>query len=323
MLAIQAREAGGPTVLRPVDIPVPAPGPGEVLIRHKAIGLNFIDTYQRSGLYPVSYPAILGGEAAGIVEAVGEGVTRFSVGDRAAYGTGVAGAYAEAQVAPEGRCVRVPDDVPLETAAAGLLKGMTAEFLLRRCHPLAAGETVLIHAAAGGVGQILTQWAKAIGATVLATAGGADKLALTKDLGADHGVDYRTEDVAARVREITQGRGVRVVYDGVGAATFDGSLGSLAPRGLMVSYGNASGPAPPFAPLKLMAAGSVYITRPTLLHYVTTTEELDQSAAALFDVIRSGKVKITVGQTFALKEAAKAHEALEQRLTTGSTLLVP
>jgi len=323
MLAIQAREAGGPGVLQAVDIPVPTPGPGEILIRHKAIGLNFIDTYQRSGLYPVRYPAILGGEAAGIVEAVGTGVTRFAVGDRAAYGTGVAGAYAEAQVAPEGRCVRVPDDVPLETAAAGLLKGMTAEFLLRRCHPLAAGETILIHAAAGGVGQILTQWAKAIGATVLATAGGADKLALTKDLGADHGVDYRTEDVAARVREITQGRGVRVVYDGVGAATFDGSLDSLRVRGTMVLFGGASGQVPPFDIQRLNRGGSLKLTRPNVDHFVLERDELLARAKDVFGWVADGSLTVRIGGTYPLADAARAQQDLAGRRTTGKLLLLP
>ena len=323
MLAVQADRAGGPEVLTVIEKPLTKPEVGEILVRHKAVGLNFIDTYQRSGLYPVPYPCVLGSEAAGIVEAVGEGVTRFAAGDRVAYGNGPLGAYSEAHCVPQGRAVHVPDGVSLETAAATMLKGMTAEFLLRRCRPVKAGETILVHAAAGGVGQILVQWAKALGATVIATAGGPDKLALAKSLGADHLIDYRTEDVAQRVRKITDGKGVPVAYDSVGAATFEGTLASLAVRGMFVSFGNASGPIPPFSPLRLAQAGSLYFARPTLGHYVATTEELDASAAALFEVIASGQVKITIGQAFALRDARAAHEALEGRATTGSTVLIP
>lgn len=323
MLAIEAEKTGGPDVLRVVDKPVKDPGPGEIRIRHAAVGLNFIDTYQRTGLYPVPMPAVLGLEAAGIVEAVGEGVTRFKQGDRAAYANGPIGAYSEAHCVPAGRAVHVPAGVSLEIAAAAMLKGMTAEFLVRRCFPVQAGQTILVHAAAGGVGQILTQWATHLGATVIATAGGEEKLALARSLGAKHGIDYRTEDVAARMREITGGKGVPVAYDSVGAATFEGTLASLSPRGLFVSFGNASGPVPPFAPLRLQQGGSLFFTRPTLFHYVATTEELDASAAALFAVIASGAVKVAIGQTFPLKEARAAHEALEGRRTTGSTLLIP
>ena len=322
MIVVQADRAGGADVLSVVEKPAPVPGPGQILIRHKAVGLNFMDIYQRTGLYPVAYPAVLGSEAAGIVEAVGEGVTRFRVGDRAAY-AGVAGAYAEANLAPEGRAVHVPDGVSLETAAAAMLKGMTAEFLILRCYRVKAGDTVLVHAAAGGVGQILVQWLKALDCTVIATAGGTEKLALAKSLGADHGIDYRTEDVAARVREITGGAGVPVAYDSVGAATFEGTIGSMARRGTIVTFGNASGPPPAIAPARLAQGGSLYLTRPTLMHYIATTEELDASAAALFEVIQSGTVKIDIGQTFALRDARAAHEALEGRATTGSTLLLP
>jgi NADPH2:quinone reductase len=322
MIVVQADRAGGLDVLSVVEKPMPVPGPGQILIRHKAVGLNFIDIYQRTGLYPVTYPAVLGSEAAGIVEAVGEGVTRFKAGDRAAYAGG-GGAYAEANLIPEGRAVHVPDGVSLETAAAAMLKGMTAEFLIRRCYPVKAGEAVLVHAAAGGVGQILVQWIKALGGVVIATAGGAEKLALAKSLGADHGIDYRTEDVASRVHEITGGIGVPVAYDSVGAATFEGTIGSMARRGTIVSFGNASGPPPPIAPARLSQAGSLYLTRPTLFHYIATTEELDASAAALFEVIQSGTVKIDVGQTFPLRDVRAAHEALEGRATTGSTLLLP
>jgi NADPH2:quinone reductase len=323
MLAVQADRAGGPEVLSVVDKPTPAPGPGEILIRHAAIGLNFMDTYQRTGLYPITYPQVLGSEAAGVVEAVGEGVTRFAIGDRVAYATGPTGAYSEAHCVPAGRAVRVPEGVSLEIAAAAMLKGMTAEFLILRCRPIKPGETALVHAAAGGVGQILVQWITALGAQVIATAGGAEKLALAQSLGAEHLIDYRTEDVAKRVREITAGAGVPVAYDSVGAATFEGTLGAIARRGTFVSFGNASGPVPPFAPLRLSQAGSLFLTRPTLGHYIGTTEELDASAAALFEVILSGRVKIAIGQTFPLREARAAHEALEGRKTTGSTLLIP
>ncbi len=323
MLAIQATRAGGPEVLEAVDLPIPTPGPGEILIRQEAVGLNFIDTYQRTGLYPVPFPAVLGLEGAGVVEAVGEGVTRFVPGDRAAYGNGPLGGYAEYHVVPAGRAVKVPAGINSRTAAAAMLKGMTAEFLLRRCYTVKQGETILIHAAAGGVGAILTQWAKALGATVIGTAGSPEKAALAREHGADETILYRDEDVAARVRTLTGGQGVRVVYDGVGAATFEGSLASLGRRGMLVSYGNASGPAPAVEPLRLSRGGSLFLTRPTLFDYVVTTEELDQSAGALFEVINSGAVKIGIGQTFPLHQARQAHEALEGRETTGSTLLLP
>ena len=323
MLAIQAVRAGGPEVLEAIELPVPAPGPGQILIRHEAVGLNFIDTYQRSGLYPMALPAVLGLEGAGVVEAVGEGVSRFAAGDRVAYGNGPLGAYAEFHVVPETRAVRVPMGIETSTAAAAMLKGMTAEFLLRRCAPVKQGDWVLIHAAAGGVGTILTQWAKALGARVIGTAGSPEKAALATGNGADHVILYGEEDVAARVREITEKAGVRVVYDGVGAATFQGSLDSLARRGTLVSYGNASGPAPAVLPLELSRRGSLFLTRPTLFDYITTTEELDESAGALFEVIGSGAVKIDIGQTFPLAETRRAHEVLEARGTTGSTLLIP
>ncbi|MFZ4604782.1 MAG: quinone oxidoreductase family protein [Caulobacter sp.] len=323
MLAIQATRAGGPEVLEAVDLPIPTPGPGEILIRQEAVGLNFIDTYQRTGLYPVPFPAVLGLEGAGVIEAVGEGVTRFVPGDRAAYGNGPLGGYAEYHVVPAGRAVKVPAGIDSRTAAAAMLKGMTAEFLLRRCYTVKQGETILIHAAAGGVGAILTQWARALGATVIGTAGSPEKAALAREHGADETILYRDEDVAARVRTLTGGQGVRVVYDGVGAATFEGSLASLGRRGMLVSYGNASGPAPAVEPLRLSRGGSLFLTRPTLFDYVVTTEELDASAGALFEVINSGAVKIGIGQTFPLHQARQAHEALEGRETTGSTLLLP
>ena len=321
MLAIQAVRTGGPEVLEAVDLPVPSPGPGQILVRHQAVGLNFIDTYHRSGLYPMKMPAVLGLEAAGVVEALGEGVTRFKVRDRVAY-NGTLGAYAEAAMVPADRAVRVPDDVTLETAAAALLKGMTAEFLVQRCHKVEPGQTVLVHAAAGGVGSILVQWAKALGATVIATVGSQAKAALARGHGADHVILYGEEDVAARVQEITGGQGVAVVYDGVGKDTFEASLKSLGRRGVLATFGNASGPVPPFAPLEL-SGKSLFVTRPRLFDYIVTTEELDESAAALFAVLGSGVVKIEIGQTFPLAETRAAHEALEGRRTTGATLLIP
>ncbi len=321
MLAIQALRTGGPEVLEAVDLPVPSPGPGQILVRHHAVGLNFIDTYHRSGLYPMTMPAVLGLEAAGVVEALGEGVTRFKAGDRVAY-NGTLGAYAEAAVVPADRAVKAPDGVTLETAAAALLKGMTAEFLVRRCHKVEPGQTVLVRAAAGGVGSILVQWAKALGATVIATVGSEAKAALARGHGADHVILYGEEDLAARVLEITGGRGVAAVYDGVGKDTFEASLKSLGRRGVLVTFGNASGPVPAFAPLEL-AGKSLFITRPRLFDYIVTTEELDESATALFAVLASGAVKVEVGQTFPLAEARAAHEALEGRRTTGATLLVP
>jgi NADPH2:quinone reductase len=322
MLAVQAVRAGGPEVLEVVDLPVPEPGPGQVRVGHRAVGLNFIDTYQRSGLYPMKLPAVLGQEAAGIVEAVGESVEGFKVGDRVAY-AGQIGAYAQSHLVPAARLVPLPEAVSFETAAAAMLKGMTAEFLLRRCHPLRAGETILVHAAAGGVGTILVQWAKALGATVIGTVGSADKAALANSLGCDHVVLYREENLAARVRELTGGAGVPVAYDSVGKDTFEASLASLARRGLFVSFGNASGPVPAFEPLRLSRAGSLFFTRPTLFDYVATVEELRASAAALFAVLSSGQVRIEIGQTFPLAQARQAHEALEGRRTVGATLLIP
>ncbi|MBS0363440.1 MAG: quinone oxidoreductase [Proteobacteria bacterium] len=322
MRAIRFEKTGGPEVLEVVDIDTPTPGPGQVLVRHKAIGLNFIDTYHRSGLYPVKLPCIPGGEAAGEVEAVGEGVGRFKVGDRVAYAGGF-GAYAEANVVPEARLVHVPEGLDVKDAAAALLKGMTAEFLLRRTYPVKAGETILVHAAAGGVGQIMVQWAKALGAEVIATVGTDEKAKRARELGADHVIILGQQDVAEEVRRITGGKGVPVAYDSVGKATFEGTLKSVARRGLLVSFGNASGPPDPVPPGRLAQAGSICMTRPTLFDYIATPEELDATAAALWDVMLSGAVKIKVGQTFPLAEARQAHEALEGRATTGSTLLIP
>lgn len=323
MRAIRFTRTGGPDVLELVDVPTPQPGPGQVLIRHHAIGVNFIDTYHRSGLYPLKLPSGLGMEAAGEIEAVGDGVTRFSPGDLVVYASGPIGAYAEYNAVQADRAVKIPPGVTPDLAAAALLKGMTAEFLLRRCYPLAAGQTVLIHAAAGGVGSILVQWAKAIGAQVIATVGSAEKAALATSLGADHVILYRDQDVAAEVRRITGGAGVPVAYDSVGAATFEGTLSSLARRGLFVSFGNASGPAPAVDPGRLSRMGSLFFTRPTLFDYVASTAELDASAEALFSMVASGKVRIDIGQTFALSSARQAHEALESRSTIGASLLIP
>jgi NADPH2:quinone reductase len=321
MLAVQIQRTGGPEVLEVVELPEPRPGPGEILIRQEAVGLNFIDTYHRSGLYPMSLPAVLGTEGAGVVEAVGEGVTRFSAGDRVAYAGGF-GAYAEKRAFPAVRAVKLPEDTPTRLAAASLLKGMTAEFLLRRCYPVKSGDAILVHAAAGGVGMILSQWGRALGARVIGTVGSEEKAEVARAHGCEEVILYRQEDVAVRVKALTEGEGVRVVYDGVGADTFEASLASLGRRGVLVTYGNASGPVPPFAPLKLMR-GSLYVTRPTLFDYVATTEELDESAAALFHVIGSGEVKIEIGQEYPLAAARAAHEALESRTTVGSTLLIP
>ena len=322
MLAIQAVRAGGPDVLEAVDLPRPTPAAGQVLVRHEAIGLNFIDTYQRSGLYPMRYPAVLGQEAAGVVEALGDGVAGFKVGDRVAY-SGQGGAYAEFQVVPAARLLHLPDGVSFEVAAASMLKGMTTEFLVRRCHPLKAGETLLLHAAAGGVGTLLTQWAKAIGATVIGTVGSAEKAELARRLGCDHVILYREEDVPARVKEITGGLGVPVAYDSVGKDTFEMTMGSLARRGLFVSFGNASGAVPAFEPLRLSRAGSLFFTRPTMGDYTATRAELEESAGALFEMIASGKLKIEIGQRFKLADARQAHEALEGRATIGATVLTP
>lgn len=322
MRAIQLHEAGGPEVLKLEEVARPTPGPGQILIRHEAIGINYVETYLRSGLYPMKFPSGLGGEAAGVVEAVGEGVTRFKAGDRVA-AAGTTFAYAEYSVTPAGRAVAVPDAIDSRTAAAALLKGMTVEFLVRRLHKVEPGETVLWHAGAGGVGQIALQWLKAIGAVVITTVGSEAKAAKARELGADHVILYREQDFAAEVRRITDGKGVPVVYDSVGKDTFEGTLASLARRGVFVSFGNASGPPPPVEAGRLMRGGSLFFTRPTMGDYQATTAELDDSAQALWEMIAGGKVKIEIGQTFPLAEAARAHEALQARETTGSTLLIP
>ena len=321
MRAVEITSLGGPEVLALVDLPTPEPKAGEILVRHEAIGLNFIDIYQRSGLYPMKLPSRLGLEAAGIVEAVGQGVTRFKAGDRVVYCSSL-GAYAEANVVPADKAVRLPDSISFETGAASLLKGLTAEFLARRIWKLQAGDWALVHAAAGGVGLILCQWLKSLGIRVIGSVSTPAKAALCLDHGAEV-VLTSGEDIAARVREITGGKGVPVVYDSVGATTFEASLASLARRGLLVSFGNASGPAPAVEPLRLSRGGSLFVTRPTLFDYVATTEELDEAAAALFAVIASGAVKIEIGQRFDLADIAKAHTALAARETTGATVIKP
>jgi len=321
--AIRIAATGGPEVLKLDQVDLAPPGPGEIRIRHGAIGVNFIDTYHRTGLYPVPLPGGLGLEAAGIVEAIGDGVTDFKVGDRAAYCTGPVGAYADAANVPAGRSVPVPDGVSDAVAAAALLKGLTAEFLIRRTFPVQPGQSVLFHAAAGGVGLIALQWLKHIGATVIGTVGSQDKADLVRSYGCDHVIQYRTEKVAETVRALTGGAGVPVVYDSVGKDTLWSSLDSLAIRGLFVSFGNASGPPDPVSPLELSKRGSLFMTRPTLFHYVGTTPELRAAANDLFGLIADGVIRIEIGATFGLSQAGEAHRALEARATTGSTILEP
>jgi NADPH2:quinone reductase len=321
--AIRIAKTGGPEVLSLAEIELPAPGPGFVRVRHKAIGVNFIDTYHRSGLYPVQLPSGLGLEAAGSIEAVGEGVTRFRAGDRVAYCTGPIGAYGEVNNVAAGRAVLLPRGISFEDGAAALLKGMTAQYLLKRTYAVKPGDTILWHAAAGGVGLIACQWAKALGARVIGTVGSQEKAALAKANGCDEGILYRTEDVASRVKELTAGVGVPVVYDGVGKSTFMASLDSLRPRGLLASFGNASGAVTGVDLGILAAKGSLYVTRPTLFHYTATTEELDETAADLFEAITRGFIKIEVGKRYPLAEAAQAHRDLEARATMGASILLP
>lgn len=321
--AIRISRNGGPDVLDVTALPVPQPGAGELLVRHEAVGLNFIDTYHRSGLYPVTLPSGIGNEAAGVVEAVGEGVSGFAVGDRVGYFTGPLGAYASHRVVAAERLVTLPEGVSSEDAAALMLKGGTAEYLIERCARVEAGQTVLVHAAAGGVGSILVPWLKAIGATVIAHAGSAEKAAIALELGADHALSCAMDALAGEVRALTGGGGVHVVLDGVGAASWTASLGSVARRGLIVSYGNASGPVPPFTALDLTRAGSIFVTRPTLADYATTPEEMRACAARLFEMVERGVVKARIGARFPLPGAAAAHCAIESRATTGSTVLIP
>lgn len=320
--AIRIHQNGGPAVLRWEAVDVPAPAAGEVRLRHTAVGLNYIDVYFRTGLYPPpGFPFIPGFEGAGVIEALGPDVTGFAVGDRVAYGTGPLGAYSEARVIPVDRVVKIPAGVSDEQAAAMMLQGMTVQYLIRRIHKVQAGDTILVHAAAGGVGLILCQWAKHLGATVIGTVGSDEKAALARANGCDHPIVYVREDFQARLMEITHGQKVPVVYDSVGRDTFAKSLDCLAPLGMMVLFGQASGPVPPFELGQLAAKGSLFITRPTLFSYTAKRADLEATAADLFAVVASGAVKIAVNQTYALKDAAIAHQDLEARRTTGSTVL--
>jgi len=321
--AIRIHQTGGPEVLTWETVDLPAPAAGEATVRHHAIGLNFIDTYHRTGLYPLPLPSGIGLEGAGVVEAVGAGVTEVKVGDRVAYAGGPVGAYAEVRNIPAHRLLKLPDAIAFDTAAAMMLQGLTAAYLLRRTYRVQPGDAVLIHAAAGGVGLIACQWAKALGATVIGTVGSPAKAELAKAHGCDHVINYSTENFTQRVREITGGEGVPVVYDGVGKDTFMGSLDSLRPLGMLVTYGNASGPVPPFDLLLLSQKGSLFVTRPTIMHYTAKRADLEALGAELFEVVASGKVRIEVNQTYPLKDAGQAQRDLEARKTTGSTVLLP
>jgi len=317
---------GGPEAMALVERPLGAPGPGEVLIRHQACGLNYIDVYQRTGLYPLPLPLSLGMEGAGVIEAVGEGVSHLRPGDRAAYASNPPGSYSEARVMPAKCVVKLPDDIDMETGAAMMLKGLTVQYLLKKTLPqagLQAGDHVLFHAAAGGVGLIACQWARALGLQLIGTAGSEAKCQLALEHGASHAINYRSEDFVARVKEITGGRGVKVVYDSVGADTFVRSLDVLQPFGLAANFGNASGKVPSIDLGMLAAKGSLYVSRPTLFTHIATRESTQAMAEDLFAVVRSGAVKIRIDQRFPLAQAAEAHRALESRATTGCTVLLP
>ena len=323
--AIQITAYGGPEQLQLVDVAVGEPGAGEIRIRHQACGLNFIDVYQRTGLYANPLPLTLGMEGAGIVEAVGEGVTHLEAGDRAAYASNPPGSYSEVRVMPAKTVVRLPDAIAFDTAAGMMLKGLTAQYLLMKTLPvqgLQNGDFVLFHAAAGGVGLIACQWARALGLQLIGTAGSAAKCALAQEHGAAHVIDYSKEDFVARVKDITGGQGVKVVYDSVGKDTWEGSLNCLRPFGLMASFGNASGPVPPFAPGMLGAKGSLYVTRQTLFTHIATREATQAMADDLFAVVQSGEVKIRIAQRYALADVAQAHRELEARTTVGSGVLL-
>ena len=321
--AIRIHETGGPDKMKWEEVEVGAPGPGQIRLKNTAAGLNYIDTYHRTGLYKLPLPLVLGMEGAGTVTAVGDGVGDIKVGDRVAYASAPLGSYSEERLMQADRVVVLPNGISDQTAAAIMLKGMTTEYLVQRTYKVKPGDTVLFHAAAGGVGLLFGQWAKALGATVIGTVGSEDKAKLAKAHGYDHIINYRTENFAERVKELTKGAGVPVVYDGVGKDTWAGSLDCLSPFGLMVSFGNASGPVPPVEITTLAGKGSLYVTRPTLVTDTAKRADLVNSAKALFEVVSSGKVKVEVPQTYALKDAARAHEDLEARKTTGSTLLLP
>jgi NADPH2:quinone reductase len=320
---IRMRQTGGPEVMEYVDVDLPEPGPGEALVRHKACGLNFIDVYFRTGLYPQPLPGGLGMEGAGIVEAVGAGVSHVKPGDRVAYAGRPVGAYAEARVMPVDGLVRLPDNISFETAAAVMLQGLTVQYLFHRTFPLKGGETILFHAAAGGVGLLACQWARAIGVTMIGTVGSDEKAALAKANGCTHVINYNTENFVDRVREITEGKGVPVVYDSIGKDTFKDSLDCLSPLGMMVSFGSASGPVPEFSLNELASRGSLFITRPSLMSYTAKRSDLEQMAAQLFGMIESGKLKVDIRQSYQLSEVVQAHRDLEARKTTGSSILIP
>ncbi len=320
---IRMHQVGGPEVMEYVDVDLNEPGPGEALVRHKACGLNFIDVYFRTGLYPQPLPGGLGMEGAGIVEAVGAGVSHVKPGDRVAYAGRPVGAYAEARVMPVDGLVRLPDSISFETAAAVMLQGLTVQYLFHRTFPLKGGETILFHAAAGGVGLLACQWARAIGVTMIGTVGSDEKAALALANGCTHVINYNTENFVERVREITEGKGVPVVYDSIGKDTFKGSLDCLAPLGMMVSFGSASGPVPEFSLNELASRGSLFITRPSLMSYTAKRSDLEQMAAHLFGMIESGKLKVDIRQSYQLSEVVQAHRDLEARKTTGSSILIP
>jgi len=320
-LTAMINEHGGPEQFNLVDLEIGAPAKGEVRINHKAVGLNFIDVYQRVGLYPMQLPHAMGMEASGVIEAVGEGVTHLKVGDRAAYASNPPGAYAEARVMPAAQVCPLPDEVSFEEGAAMMLKGMTVEYLFHRTVPLKAGDTVLFHAAAGGVGLLACQWARSEGITLIGTARTNEKCQLALDHGATHCINYRTEDWAAKLQELTNGKGVDVVMDAVGKDTFEGSLDSLKPLGMMISFGNASGPVPPFDLGILGKKGSLKLTRPTIFTHIGDHATCQAMAKHLFEKVASGDVKINIGQRFALQDVGKAHDALEARQTIGSTIL--
>jgi len=319
---VRFHKQGGPEVLQVEDVQVGDPGPGQVRIRHTAIGVNFVDTYQRSGLYPMQLPQVAGNEGAGVVEAAGAGASDLKAGDRVCY-TGLPGSYCETRLVPADRMVKLPKGISEEQAASMLLKGLTVHYLIFSTYPVKQGETVLWHAAAGGVGLIACQWLKALGVTTIGTAGSAEKLALAKAHGADHLINYSTEDFVKRVKEITGGKGVPVVYDSVGKSTWEGSLDCLRPRGLMVSFGNASGPVPPVNLGILSTKGSLFVTRPTLATHIASRADLVERSNALFEIVASGKVMIETTKTYKLADAAQAHRDLESRKTTGSVILKP
>ena len=321
--AIRIYEHGGPEVMKWEAVEVGAPGEKEARIRHTVVGLNYIDTYHRSGLYKLPLPTVIGREGAGVVEAIGAGVTGLKVGDRVAYGAAPIGSYAEARLIPADRLVKIPDNVTDQQAASIMLKGMTSQYLLRRTHPVVPGDIILCHAAAGGVGLILCQWAKHLGATVIGTVGNDDKVALARANGCDHVINYAKEDYVARVAEITGGKKCDVVYDAVGKDTFPSSLDCLKPMGMWVSFGQSSGLVPPFQVNLLQQKGSLFATRPTTAHYFAKSADLAIAAANLFSVLQNGSVRVEIGQTFPLKDAAEAHRALEARRTSAATVLIP